>query len=160
MGMRNNFPKERHYEFWNILMCHLISRQESLPEKDRTLFGTLAYRMMTKAAEAIPVGEVCLAPGKETAISDIITGADVLCESRCRSRGDGVTRPSLQFHWSCARNSQALTQWTTEPCISSWKERSPTGTVFTTRISRTLRGLGRSPRGLRRSAVQIRASLG
>ena len=59
MGLRNSFPKERQYEFWNILMCFLINRQEDLPEKDRMLFGTLAYRMISKAAEGIPKDEVC-----------------------------------------------------------------------------------------------------
>lgn len=32
-------------------MCYLIHMQTDLPEKDRTLFGTLAYRMISKAAE-------------------------------------------------------------------------------------------------------------
>jgi N-terminal acetyltransferase B complex non-catalytic subunit len=58
MGLRNSFPKERQYEFWNIAMCYLIHKQEDLPEKDRTLFGTLAYRMISKAAESIPVDQV------------------------------------------------------------------------------------------------------
>ncbi|OAL23800.1 hypothetical protein AYO22_06119 [Fonsecaea multimorphosa] len=57
MGLRNSFSKERDYEFWNILMCHLIHMQQDLPDKDRTLFGTLAYRMISKAAEAIPKNE-------------------------------------------------------------------------------------------------------
>ena len=58
MGLRKSFPNERHYEFWNIAMCHLIHMQHDLPEKDRILFGTLAYRMMSKAAEIIPPDQV------------------------------------------------------------------------------------------------------
>lgn len=58
MGLRNAFPKERNYEFWNILMCYLIHMQDELPEKDRMLFGTLAYRMISKAAEIIPRDQV------------------------------------------------------------------------------------------------------
>ncbi|KIW72064.1 hypothetical protein, variant [Phialophora macrospora] len=57
MGLRNSFPKERQYEFWNILMCYLIHKQEDIPENERALFGTLAYRMISKAAEAIPKDE-------------------------------------------------------------------------------------------------------
>lgn len=59
MGLRKSFPKDRNYEFWNIAMCYLISVQSGVPEKDRMLFGTLAYRMITKAVEAIPPGQVC-----------------------------------------------------------------------------------------------------
>ena len=57
--MRKSFPKDRNYEFWNIAMCYLISVQSGVPEKDRMLFGTLAYRMITKAVEAIPASQVC-----------------------------------------------------------------------------------------------------
>ncbi|EXJ79045.1 hypothetical protein A1O3_08546 [Capronia epimyces CBS 606.96] len=65
MGLRKSFPKERNYEFWNIMMCHLIHMQNDLPEKERTLFGTLAYRMISKAAETIlPDQEDGLASGK------------------------------------------------------------------------------------------------
>ncbi|KAI1614285.1 N-acetyltransferase B complex non catalytic subunit-domain-containing protein [Exophiala viscosa] len=65
MGLRKSFPKDRNYEFWNIMMCYLIHMQEGLPEKDRTLFGTLAYRMISKSAETIPAGQdELLAPGK------------------------------------------------------------------------------------------------
>jgi N-terminal acetyltransferase B complex non-catalytic subunit len=58
MGLRNTFPQEREYEFWNTQMCFLINRQDDLPEKDRMLFGTLAYRMISKAAEGITKDEV------------------------------------------------------------------------------------------------------
>ncbi|KAK7885662.1 hypothetical protein LTR67_010013 [Exophiala xenobiotica] len=65
MGLRKSFPKERQYEFWNIAMCHLIHMQHDLPEKNRVLFGTLAYRMMSKAAETTPADqEEILSPGK------------------------------------------------------------------------------------------------
>ncbi|EXJ96403.1 hypothetical protein A1O1_01529 [Capronia coronata CBS 617.96] len=65
MGLRKSFPKKPHYEFWNIMMCQLIHMQDDLPEKDRTLFGTLAYRMISKAAESIPSDqEEPASPGK------------------------------------------------------------------------------------------------
>lgn len=51
MNLRKAFPKERQYEFWNVLMCYLIHEDGSLPEKDRKLFGTLANRMISKAAQ-------------------------------------------------------------------------------------------------------------
>lgn len=35
-------------------MCFLVFKDESIPEKERTMFGTLAYRMIKKAAETVP----------------------------------------------------------------------------------------------------------
>jgi N-terminal acetyltransferase B complex non-catalytic subunit len=58
MALRKGFSKDRNYDFWNILMCYLISRDVSRPEKERTLFGTLAYRLISKAAEAVPTDKV------------------------------------------------------------------------------------------------------
>ena len=51
MALRKAFPAERKYDFWNILICYLIHEDLSQPEKDRKLFGTLANRMITKAAQ-------------------------------------------------------------------------------------------------------------
>ncbi|KAJ9633532.1 uncharacterized protein PV06_06173 [Exophiala oligosperma] len=74
MGLRKSFPKDRNYEFWNIAMCYLISVQSGVPEKDRMLFGTLAYRMITKAVEAIPPGQDrVIAPGKELATPEEVS---------------------------------------------------------------------------------------
>ena len=50
MALRKAFPKERKYDYWNILICYLISQDSKLQAKDRNLFGTLANRMITKAA--------------------------------------------------------------------------------------------------------------
>ena len=59
MGLRKSFPKDRNYEFWNIMMCHLIHQDhDGVDEKTRLLFATLAYRMITKAAEATGTDEV------------------------------------------------------------------------------------------------------
>ena len=58
MALRKSFQKERNYDFWNILMCYLIHNDPSRPEKERTLFGTLAFRLISKAAEAVPVDKV------------------------------------------------------------------------------------------------------
>lgn len=49
--LRKGFPKDRKYDYWNIMMCYLISQDETAPEQTRKLFGTLANRMITKAAE-------------------------------------------------------------------------------------------------------------
>ena len=61
MALRKAFPKDRHYEFWNILMYYLVYRDASVPEKDRNLLGTLAYRLISKAAESIPADPVSMA---------------------------------------------------------------------------------------------------
>lgn len=60
MGLRKSFPKERNYEFWNIMMCSLIQSDRTQADKDRNLFGTLAFRMISKAAETIPTDQVRL----------------------------------------------------------------------------------------------------
>ncbi|KAK2788459.1 hypothetical protein FQN53_003605 [Emmonsiellopsis sp. PD_33] len=54
MSLQNNFPKERKYYFWAIFMCYLIAADPVNTETDRKLFGTLAYRMISKAASSVP----------------------------------------------------------------------------------------------------------
>ncbi|PGH07686.1 hypothetical protein GX51_01695 [Blastomyces parvus] len=54
MSLQNNFPKERKYYFWAILMCYLITIDPAKSEMDGKLFGTLAYRMILKAASSVP----------------------------------------------------------------------------------------------------------
>ena len=58
MSLRKGFSKDRNYDFWNVLMCYLIHNDPSRTEKERALFGTLAYRLISKAAEAVPVDKV------------------------------------------------------------------------------------------------------
>ncbi|RMZ92668.1 hypothetical protein DV736_g97, partial [Chaetothyriales sp. CBS 134916] len=53
-SFKKAFPKERQYEFWNVVMCFLVHLDPSVDEKQRALFGTLAYRMLVKLAEAVP----------------------------------------------------------------------------------------------------------
>jgi len=67
MALRKGSPKERNYDFWNMLMCYLIYKDLSRQEKERTLFGTLAYRLISKAAEAVPTDKVRLLMGSSTA---------------------------------------------------------------------------------------------
>ncbi|KAL1965647.1 hypothetical protein VTN77DRAFT_5324 [Rasamsonia byssochlamydoides] len=54
MSLQNNFPKSRKYYFWAIFLCYLITVDPSASDADRKLFGTLAYRMISKAAESVP----------------------------------------------------------------------------------------------------------
>jgi N-terminal acetyltransferase B complex non-catalytic subunit len=58
MALRKAFPQDRQYDYWNILMYFLVSRDNSLPEKERTLFGNLAQRLVSKAAEGITTSAV------------------------------------------------------------------------------------------------------
>jgi len=58
MALKKAFPKERMYDFWNILMCYLIHEDAKASEKDRQLFGTLANRMISKAAQSGPPEKV------------------------------------------------------------------------------------------------------
>ncbi|KAL2833431.1 N-acetyltransferase B complex non catalytic subunit-domain-containing protein [Aspergillus cavernicola] len=54
MSMQNNFPKKRKYYIWAIFLSYLLAVDEASPEMERKLFGTLAYRMVSKAAESVP----------------------------------------------------------------------------------------------------------
>ena len=61
MALRKAFPAERKYEFWNILMCFLIHNDEVVSDKERSTFGMLAYRFISKAAE-VASGEPVMSP--------------------------------------------------------------------------------------------------
>lgn len=54
MTLQSNFPKDRRYYFWAIFLSYLVSVDGSSSETERKLFGTLAYRMASKAAESVP----------------------------------------------------------------------------------------------------------
>lgn len=60
MALRKAFPKERQYDFWNILLCYLISQDDTQSQKDRDLFGRLAFMLISKAAESVPATKVRL----------------------------------------------------------------------------------------------------
>ncbi|KAF7592889.1 hypothetical protein BBP40_012301 [Aspergillus hancockii] len=54
MTLQNNFPKTRKYHLWAIFLSHLVAADQASSEMDRKLFGTLAYRMVSKAADSVP----------------------------------------------------------------------------------------------------------
>ncbi|KAB8199981.1 N-acetyltransferase B complex non catalytic subunit-domain-containing protein [Aspergillus parasiticus] len=54
MTLQNNFPKTRKYYLWAIFLSHLVATDQASSEPDRKLFGTLAYRMVSKAADSVP----------------------------------------------------------------------------------------------------------
>ncbi|PYI06608.1 hypothetical protein BO78DRAFT_343164 [Aspergillus sclerotiicarbonarius CBS 121057] len=54
MALQSNFPKTRKYHLWAIFLSYLVSIDEASSETDRKLFGMLAYRMVSKAAESVP----------------------------------------------------------------------------------------------------------
>lgn len=60
MSLQNNFPKSRKYYFWAIFLCYLITVDPASSDADRKLFGTLAYRMISKAADSVPSDPVCI----------------------------------------------------------------------------------------------------
>ena len=55
--LRKSFPKERHYEFWVIFMCYRIHKDAKNDGQTRNIFGTMAYKMLEKAASQTPVGD-------------------------------------------------------------------------------------------------------
>ncbi|KAI9818225.1 MAG: hypothetical protein M1827_000850 [Pycnora praestabilis] len=66
MNLQKSFPKKRDYYFWAILSCSLIQyRSEAASDTDRKLFGTLAYRMISKAASDVPTDpQSLMSPGR------------------------------------------------------------------------------------------------
>ncbi|KAH8428707.1 MDM20/NAA25 family protein [Aspergillus melleus] len=54
MTLQSNFPKDRRYYFWAIFLSYLVAVDESSSEAESKLFGTLAYRMASKAADSVP----------------------------------------------------------------------------------------------------------
>jgi N-terminal acetyltransferase B complex non-catalytic subunit len=59
MSLQKNFPRERKYYFWAIFFCHIVSVDSASSDMDRKLFGTLAYRMISKAVAEVPTNPVC-----------------------------------------------------------------------------------------------------
>ena len=59
MSLKSNFNNKRDYYFWATFLCYLIALDSRAPNTDRKLFGTLAYRMISKAAEDVPTDPVC-----------------------------------------------------------------------------------------------------
>jgi N-terminal acetyltransferase B complex non-catalytic subunit len=58
VGLQKAFPKERKYNFWKTLFSYLIQEDPTLENNQRKLFGTLAYRFISKAAETVPEDKV------------------------------------------------------------------------------------------------------
>ncbi|KAH2468832.1 hypothetical protein KXW63_008960 [Aspergillus fumigatus] len=54
MSLQSNFPKTRKYYFWAIFLSYLVAVDKNSSEAERKLFGTLAYRMASKAADSVP----------------------------------------------------------------------------------------------------------
>lgn len=59
MSLQSNFPKTRNYYVWAIFLTYLVAVAPSSSEAERKLFGTLAYRMVSKAADTVPSDPVC-----------------------------------------------------------------------------------------------------
>lgn len=60
MSLQSNFPRTRKYYFWAIFLSQLTATDAKSSEAERKLFGTLAYRMASKAADNVPTDTVCL----------------------------------------------------------------------------------------------------
>ena len=60
MTLQNNFPKNRKYHIWAIFLTYLVAADAASSEMERKLFGTLAYRMVSKAADSVPTDPVCV----------------------------------------------------------------------------------------------------
>ncbi|KAJ5542505.1 hypothetical protein N7535_004927 [Penicillium sp. DV-2018c] len=77
MCLQKNFPRERKYYFWAIFLSHRIASDPSSSEMDRKLFGTLAYRMISKAVADVPSN-----PDRSKEILQILDSENVGLSSR------------------------------------------------------------------------------
>lgn len=73
MSLQNNFPKSRKYYFWAIFLCYLITVDPASSDSERKLFGTLAYRMISKAADSVPSDPV----GKSVSLVQLLPWAEL-----------------------------------------------------------------------------------
>jgi hypothetical protein len=110
MALRKAFPKDRQYEFWNILMYFLVHEDKSLPEKDRNLFGSLAYRLISKAAESIPSDPVSIIQQAFVAELTVIGTAAQSWKGDIDARGALPSCSHLSWYWSRVRSSRSATR--------------------------------------------------
>ncbi|KAI9791920.1 MAG: hypothetical protein M1833_001302 [Piccolia ochrophora] len=65
MNLQKSFLQKREYFFWAILCCHMLHESHDASESEHKLFGTLAYRMISKAASDVPSDPgTLLSPGR------------------------------------------------------------------------------------------------
>jgi N-terminal acetyltransferase B complex non-catalytic subunit len=60
MSLQKNFPKNRAYYFWAIFLTHMVAVDDESSEAEKKLFGTLSYRMISKAGADVPAEPVRL----------------------------------------------------------------------------------------------------
>jgi N-terminal acetyltransferase B complex non-catalytic subunit len=66
VALQKAFPKERKYNFWKTLFSYLVHGDPTLEDGQRKLFGMLAYRFISKAAETVPEDKVqCSSSGQD-----------------------------------------------------------------------------------------------
>jgi hypothetical protein len=131
MGLRKSFPKERNYEFWNIMMCYLIHMDDGLSEKEKMLFGTLAYRMISKAAEIIPADQV-RRKGFHVRYSQFTGAGPVSRESNINSRRNCIACSNSKLYRTICRGGVDFARRFPEFGISNRQARSSTLVVSAT----------------------------
>ncbi|KAL2215610.1 cytoskeleton organization protein [Thermoascus aurantiacus ATCC 26904] len=113
MSLQNNFPKSRKYYFWAIFLCYLVAVDPASSDADRKLFGTLAYRMISKAADSVPSDpKELLSPPRAIQTSEELLllikifelqGRHVEVLSILDSENLGITSRIVQNDWSFVR---------------------------------------------------------
>ncbi|KAI9757114.1 MAG: hypothetical protein M4579_003592 [Chaenotheca gracillima] len=65
MNLQRSFSKKRLHYFWAIWCSYMVRRSPIATDNDRALFGNLAYKMISRAAEDVPEGtESLMSPGR------------------------------------------------------------------------------------------------
>lgn len=143
MALRKAFPNERQHDFWNILLCFLVHQDNSVTQKERNLFGTLAYRMMSKAAESIPTDQVSGRPASWACKAHHYSGERAHVWQSCgHTRGGSTACTDLSCDGSCKRSSGTATRSNFEREVTRRRPRSATYTRPCTRGTARIEAMG------------------
>ena len=95
-------------------MCYLVYLDPTVDKNQRNLLGTLAYRMLAKAAEAVPTNKVCLfATMPSCSLTAVEEAAIESWQVHRHTRRALFTRSRLPENWACFRGCNFID----EPCL-------------------------------------------
>ncbi|KAI5309023.1 hypothetical protein KEM55_004273 [Ascosphaera atra] len=108
MSLQFNF-KERKFYFWAVFLCYMVAVDPASSDMDRKLFGTLAYRMVSKAASLVPSDPQELAPPRAVKTSEELLLLVKIFETQGRyveiaetlgSKSTGIESKIAQGDWT------------------------------------------------------------
>ena len=117
---------------------------DGLPEKDKMLFGTLAYRMISKAAEIIPADQVRWEKASPlNSTTHKFAGSDsVPRESNIDSGRNRIACSNSKHHWPVRRDSENIARRFFELGISNWQARPTACAVLAAGVFGSVTAMG------------------